>query len=206
MPTPDPLTVDPGTDGDDHAAAVFPPHDYVERNLLGMAASLTAPLTPDEKKQARSLIAKFLRLSEQYRARISYSQARPFTVAVYPDQGYKGDCSSYVTQAFYYAWDILDGVPLHDPNGKVEYDGYGWTGTLLATNHGHRVPLDRKFFVGDLAIYGSFFNTKHVTVCRKNGLLADAVFSSHGSSAGPVPTRVSYRSDLVGVYRPVSLL
>lgn len=200
------LTADPGSDGDDQFANVVPDPDYLARNLLGMAAAAPLSLSPNEKRDARRLIAKFLRLSEQYKNRISYSQARPFKVMVYPDQGYRGDCSSYVTQAFAYAWDILDGVPLHDPNGRVEYDGYGWTGTLLATNHGHRVPLDRRFFVGDLAIFGSFFNTKHVTVCRKGGMEADAVFSSHGTEAGPLPTRLRYRPDLVGVYRPVSLL
>lgn len=194
----------PIVEGDDQAARVFPVEE--SRYLASVTAGQPGNLTPNEKRDARKLIAKFLRLSEQNRAKITYTQARPFKVMVYPDQGYRGDCSSYVTQAFAYAWDILDGVPLHDPNGPVEYDGYGWTGTLLATNHGHRVPLDRRFFVGDLAIYGSFFNTKHVTVCRKNGLLADAVFSSHGSESGPKATRVSYRNDLVGVYRPVSLL
>lgn len=191
-------------EGDDQAARVFPIEEA--RYLSAVGAGSPGNLTPNEKRDARKLIAKFLRLSEQYRAKISYTQARPFKVAVYPDQGYRGDCSSYVTQAFFYAWDILDGVPLHDPNGKVEYDGYGFTGTLLATNHGHRVPLDRKFYVGDLAIFGSFWNTKHVTVCRRNGHEADAIFSSHGTEAGPLPTRLRYRSDLVGVYRPVSLL
>lgn len=189
-------------DGDDQLAKVFPTARYLES-----AGQARGRLEPNEKKEARKLIAKFLRLSEQQRGRIHYTQHRPFDPSVYPDVGFRGDCSSFATQAFYYAWDILDGVPLQDPNGVVQYDGYGFTGTLLSTNHEHRIPMDRKFFVGDLAIYGSsMWNTKHVTVCRQNGVAASAIFSSHGSEAGPVPTRVRYRADLLGVYRPESLL
>lgn len=193
-------------EGDDQLAKVFPTADYLDDHARTLMSLAPGALTPNEKRAARRLIRKFLEQSELNRSKIHYTQARPFKAYVYPDVGYRGDCSSYVTQAFAYAEDILDGVPLHDPNGRVEYDGYGFTGTLLATNHGHRVPLDRKFYVGDLAIFGSYWNTKHVTVCRRNGYEADAVFSSHGSDAGPLPTRLRYRPDLVGVYRPVSLL
>lgn len=190
------------TDGNDQLAKIFPTARYLE----SVTAGTPGGLTPNEKRAARRLLKKFLELSETYKSKIHYTQARPFKPYVYPDVGYRGDCSSYVTQAFAYAYDILDGVPLLDPNGVVHYDGYGYTGTLLATNHGHRVPMDRKFYIGDLAIYGSYWNTKHVTVCRANGYEADAVWSSHGSEVGPRAEKLHYRGDLVGVYRPTSLL
>ena len=190
------------TDNDDQAAKVFPHARYLESVTPGHPGGLA----PNEKKAARRLIAKFCTLSEHYAGRITYTQNRPFDPSVYPDVGYRGDCSSYVTQAFWYAWDALDGVPLLDPNGIVQWDGYGFTGTLLATNHQHRVPLDRKFFIGDLAIYGSFYNTKHVTLCRKGGDVKTSVWSSHGSESGPKSEGLLYRADLLGCYRPVSLL
>lgn len=194
-------------EGDDRLANVFPEADYGDRHLSSLATLASTILSPSEKRDARRLIARFLSQSERYASRIHYSQARPFRKWVYPDQGYSGDCSSYPTQAFYYAWDYLDGVPLHDPNGPIEWDGYGWTGTLLSTNRRHRVPLGHKFFVGDIAIFGpDSGDTRHATVCRKNGVEADAIFSSHGTQAGPLSTRLRYRNDLLGVFRPVSLL
>ena len=200
------LTTPPEGEGDDRLANVFP-DGYAARHLSSLASFASTLLSPSEKQDARRLLAKFLSQSERFAGRIHYSQRRPFRKQVYPDQGYSGDCSSYATQAFYYAWDYLDGVPLLDPNGPIEYDGYGWTGTLLSTNRRHRVPLDHKFFVGDIAIFGpDAGDTRHATVCRKNGVEADAIFSSHGTESGPVPTRLRYRRDLIGVYRPVSLL
>lgn len=189
-------------DGDDQAANVFP-HDRYLTGLQALAA--VEPLTPTEKKDARSYLTRFCLTAEQHRDAISYTQARPFDPTVTPER-FRGDCSSYVTQAFWWAWDHLDGVPLHDPNGPTEWDGYGFTGTLLATNHAHHIPLDHRFFVGDLALYGTFWATRHVVMCRKGGLEKDAIWSSHGSRAGPNPVRLRYRSDLLGVYRPASLL
>jgi hypothetical protein len=190
-------------DAADTAAGIYPNAGYA----AAVTTALSAPLPPNDKRRTRQAIARFLRDSENNRAAITYTQARPFVVYVNPAAGYRGDCSSYVTQAF--AWAKKQtGLPLHDPNGRVEYDGYGWTGTLLATNHQHSIrPVsDRHFFIGDLAIYGTFYNTVHVTVCRQGGDLHTAVWSSHGSQAGPMPVSLFYRGDLLGVYRPVSLL
>jgi len=194
-------------DVSDAAAAVYPTPTYAEHALRTLAAAESTLLSPNEKRDARRLIAQFLLASERHAGQIVYSQHRPFRVDVDPAAGYRGDCSSYVTQAFAWAQDRLDGPHLHDPNGPVEYDGWGWTGTLYTTNRRHRVPLDHRMFVGDLALYGrSTTDTRHVTVCRRNGWAADAVFSSHGSQAGPLPTKLGYRPDLLGVYRPQSLL
>lgn len=191
-------------DHDDQVAAVFP-HD---RYLLEMLAPLpTVGLTPTEKKEARRLLTEFFTLAERNRANVIYSQHRPFDPTVDPRVGFTGDCSSYVTQSFNWMRDYLDGPPIHDPNGTVEWDGYGFTGTTLLTNRHYFVPLDRLFYVGDIAIFGSsFWNTKHEIICAKEGHRADAQWSSHGSSSGPVRVKLSYRpNDLLGVYRPLSL-
>jgi hypothetical protein len=57
-----------------------------------------------------------------------------------------------------------------------------------------------------MAFYGSRSNTHHMTVCRKAGTGASAIFSSFGQQAGPLPTALHYRNDLVGVYRHPALL
>jgi hypothetical protein len=187
-------------DHNDQAAAIFPD----ERHLTTVSAAPDTFLTPTEKKKARAALTRFLLLCEQHRAIISYTQARPFDPTVNPETGFSGDCSALPTQAF--KWVVTHtGVPLVDPNG-YHYSGWGYTGTLLSENHRHAVPLNRRFFVGDLAIYGPFYSTRHVVICRKGGYEADSVWSSHGSSLGPLPVKLRYRRDLLGVYRPTSLL
>lgn len=208
------ITVPIPGEGDDSVARVFPDVDYEARHLSNLIATerAEARLTPSQKREARKQLALFFRLCEDNNEDIDYSQHRAFNPDVTPD-GFEGDCSSYPTQGTRWVNRQLRRLfgrnvfQLHDPNGPVEFDGFGWTGTLLATNHAHRVPLWRKFFVGDIAIFGrSFTDTRHATVCRKNGLEADAIFSSHGTQSGPLPTRLRYRPDLIGVYRPRSLL
>jgi len=190
----------PKEDGNDQLANVFPEL----RALASVVVPSPVVLTPTEKRSARTALARFLNDSELRRGSVHYTQKRPFDETVEPSKGYYGDCSSYLSQAF--RWVVSHyHIPLADPNGR-DYDGYGFTGTLLAVNHKHNVPLNRKFFVGDMAIYGTFWDTRHVVVCRKGGYGADAVWSSHGSEAGPLPVRLRYRSDLLGVYRPASLL
>ena len=46
----------------------------------------------------------------------------------------------------------------------------------------------------------------HMTICRKAGTSATAIFSSNGSEAGPDPRSLHYRSDLTGVFRHPALL
>jgi len=166
-------------------------------------------MTPTEKKKARRIIRRYLERSEAVRAGIHYSQARPMThLGVSPEQGYTADCSGYVTGAFKWAdkW-----LPFHvkDPNGRPagsHYDGWGYTGTLLAANARRRVPLNRRFFLGDIALYGpSLSRTGHCTICRQGGDAATSVWSSHGNEAGPYPTRLHYRRDLLVVVRAEAL-
>lgn len=189
-------------DGDDQFANIFP-H---ERYLAAVAApAIVTKLTPTQKREARRQLARFFAVAETNRDRISYTQERPFDPTVNPAVGFRGDCSSYVTQAFEYVRN-QDDIPLHDPNGVVEHDGWGFTGTLLATNHAHVVPRDHKHYVGDLALCGTFWRTVHVSVCSKDGTAATSEWSSHGSSAGPLKVRLDYRPDVLVVLRPVSLL
>ena len=92
-----------------------------------------------------------------------------------------------------------------DPGG-YGYSGWGFTGSILATNRRRRVPLDRKFFIGDMALYGpSLSNTRHVTMCRRNGDYMSSVWTSHGHEPGPYATRLGYRGDLLVVVRSESL-
>lgn len=188
-------------DGDDQLANVFPD----ERHLSAVAkVSPDTLLTPTEKSRARKAIAAFLLECEHDRNLIDYSQARPFDETVDPDKGFHGDCSALPSQSFRHV--VGDtGIYLEDPNGR-EYDGYGFTGTLLQTNHAHQVPLDRVFMVGDIAIFGPFWRTKHAIQCRKQGRVRDAIWTSHGSIAGPLPELLTYRGDLLCVVRPLSLL
>jgi hypothetical protein len=97
------------------------------------------------------------------------------------------------------SWGRLESdVPVPDPNGRA-YEGYGYTGTY-PYNLGRRVSPP--YEVGDMALYGSESRTTDVTICRRRGSDSDAIFTSNGSEAGPMPTRASYRSDFVCMPRP----
>lgn len=190
----------PLPDGDDQAANVFPD----ETHLRALAATVDTYLTPTEKKNAREAITHELVEAETYRDREDYTQKRRYETVIVPGSHWNGDCSALPPQIFKRVRK-LTGIDLADPHGR-SYDGYGYTGTLLQHNHQHPVPLGRRFLVGDLAIYGPFWATRHVVMCRKAGTAATAVWTSHGSMAGPLPVRLLYRGDLLGVYRPESLL
>jgi hypothetical protein len=57
-----------------------------------------------------------------------------------------------------------------------------------------------------MALFGSSLgNTKHVTICRRNGDTMSSIWTSHGSERGPYATRLRYRSDLLCVVRAESL-
>lgn len=164
-------------------------------------------LSPTEKKVTRDLIRRYCERCENVRWSKHYSQNRPMShLGLSPSQEWSADCSGYVTGAFFWA-DKYTKFRVSDPNG-YGYNTYGYTGSLLAHNKRHRVPLDRDFFfVGDIAIFGSsFWNTKHTTLCRKNGSASNSVWSSFGREAGPEPTRLFYRSDLLIVVRSEVLL
>ena len=163
-------------------------------------------LSPTEKKVARDLIRRYCERSEANSREIHYSQARPMThLGDSPDSEFWADCSGHTVGAFKWA-DQYTVFKVRDPGGW-NYTGIGNTTTILSTNRKHRVPLDRKFFVGDMALYGPHLGwTKHVVICRKNGDANTSVWTSHGSELGPYPVKLHYRSDLLIVVRAESLL
>lgn len=202
----EPLTSPPAVaEPDDSVLAAlhaFPEPEALARTL--MAATARRPLTPNEKKRVRRAITVYCLRTEQFEPREHYSQHRPMThLGVPPIDGFTADCSGHATGCFYWARKTT-GLPVQDPNG-LDFNGYGYTGTLLWANRDRRIPEGRHYFVGDLAIYGPATATRHVVTCRKGGTAATATWTSHGSERGPYPVRLHYRSDLLGVYRPWSL-
>lgn len=162
-------------------------------------------LTSSQRKQARYVIRRYLERAEANKARIHYSQFRPLTsLGDAPSSEFTTDCSGLVISAFYWA-DLWCPFKVKDPGGYA-YSGWGYTGSILSTNRARRVPLDHKFFIGDMALYGdSLTRTGHVTICRQGGDPMSSIWTSHGSEGGPYATRLHYRSDFLLVVRAESL-
>ncbi len=162
-------------------------------------------MTADQRKRALTIIRLYLEACESYRSRIHYSQFRPLTsLGDLPQRGFTSDCSGLVISAFYEANQKM-AVKIKDPGG-YNYSGWGYTGSILATNKSRRVPLDHKFFIGDMALFGrSLSATSHVTICRRGGGTMDSIWTSLGGESGPLPTRLMYRQDLLLVVRAESL-
>lgn len=162
-------------------------------------------MTSEQRKHIRTIIRRYLERAEANKGDIHYSQHRPLTsLGKSPDSEFTTDCSGLAISAFRWA-DIWLPYTVKDPGG-YGYRGWGWTGSILETNKNRRVPLDRKFFVGDMALYGrSLGATSHVVICRRNGDTMSSVWTSHGNEAGPYPVRLLYRSDLLLVVRSEAL-
>ena len=162
-------------------------------------------MSAEQRKQIRLLLRRYLEKAENNRYNIHYSQFRPLTsLGDSPDRAFTTDCSGLVISAFRWS-DIWLPYLVKDPGG-YGYTGYGNTGSILTTNRKRRVPLNHKFYIGDMALYGSSWgNTKHVTICRRNGEYESAIWTSHGSELGPYPTYLSYRRDLLLVVRSEAL-
>lgn len=162
-------------------------------------------MTANQRKHIRTIIRVYLEKAEANQPRIHYSQYRPLTsLGDPPTSEFTTDCSGLVISAFRWA-DIWLPYTVKDPGGYA-YRGWGFTGSILETNKRRRVPLDHKFYVGDMALFGSSLgNTKHVTICRRNGDTMSSIWTSHGSERGPYATRLRYRSDLLCVVRAESL-
>lgn len=163
------------------------------------------PLTPNQKKEVRKILADYCARAENNREKIHYRQFRPMNhLGKSPEAGFTCDCSAFVTGAFYWA-DVRTKFKVHDPNG-LNFSRYGYTGTLIAANTHGRVPFDRVFMVGDMGFYGpSLSNSKHVVICRKGGHLKDAIWTSHGQESAPYPVSLDYRGDLLVVLRAEDL-
>lgn len=162
-------------------------------------------LTAEQRATARVIIRRYLERAEANKANIHYSQFRPLTsLGDSPTSEFTTDCSGLTISAFYWA-ELWTAFRVKDPGGYA-YSGWGYTGSILETNKRRRVPLDRKFFIGDMALYGpSLTRTAHVTICRKNGDRSGSIWTSHGSELGPYATRLDYRRDLLVVVRSESL-
>lgn len=162
-------------------------------------------MTSEQRVAIRTIIRRYLEKAEGNKADIHYSQFRPLTsLGDPPTSEFTTDCSGLVISAFYWA-DLWLPYKVKDPGGYA-YSGWGYTGSILATNRRRRVPLDRKFFIGDMALYGpSLSRTSHVTICRRNGNTQTSIWTSHGSELGPYPTRLQYRRDLLCVVRAEAL-
>lgn len=173
--------------------------DNVAINLLEDAwAILHPPVTPIQK--VHNELGDFLAEMEAYGTIWHYLQRRPFsTLGRSPHRGGYSDCSEMVAAACYYVR-LAVGIFTPDPNGRG-YDGYGNSDTLYAVNR-HRTVTNGSYEVGDVGVYGLAYRTRHVTMCRVPGSSASAIFTSNGSEAGPLPTRVRYRGDLLAVVRP----
>ncbi len=158
--------------------------------------------TSDQRKAARTLIRRYLEQAEANNPDIHYSQFRPTTLRN-PSAEFSTDCSGMVINAFHWA-DLWLPWLVKDPSGYA-YTGWGNTGSILKTNIKRRVPLDRKFFVGDMALYGTWGKTKHTAICRRNGDAMSSIWTSHGNELAPYAVRLKYRRDLLCVVRAESL-
>lgn len=159
-------------------------------------------LTPAQRKETRTLIRNYLIKAEANKDDIHYSQMRPTMVAP-PGADFYTDCSGLVINAYHWA-DLWTKFLVKDPAG-YGYTGIGNTGSILATNRKRRVPLDRKFFVGDMALFGTWWKTVHVIICKKNGDRHTSEWTSHGQEAGPYEVDLFYRGTPLCVVRAESL-
>lgn len=159
-------------------------------------------MTSERRKVIRTLIRRYLEKAEANQPDLHYSQFRPTPMHA-PTGDWSTDCSGLVINAYHWA-DLWLPYSVKDPGG-YGYTGIGNTATILSTNRKRRVPLDRKFFVGDMGLYGSWSHTKHVVICRKNGDVNTSIWTSHGSERGPYAVRLRYRSDFLVVVRAEAL-
>jgi len=162
-------------------------------------------MTSDQRQQARYVMRRYLERTEANKGKIHYSQSRPLTSLLdAPTSTFWTDCSGLVISA--YAWtNYWCPFKVRSPVA-YGYTGYGNTDSILSENRRRRVPLDHKFYIGDMALYGpNFSRTTHVTICRQGGNTMSSIWTSHGSEAGPYATRLGYRRDLLVVVRAEAL-
>lgn len=135
-----------------------------------VTVSPAVPLPVDK----RTLIVQWARWGVAHEPEIHYAETRPMPHWLEP-LPVTIDCSGFATLCYRHA-----GCP--DPNG-LNYDGSGYTGTLLA--HGKHVWKPQP---GDLVIYGPGEGV-HVAVVVEAG--PDPLTVSHGEERGPELVRVS---------------
>jgi hypothetical protein len=158
-------------------------------------------MTPTQKKRARALIASYCAAARKNEERIHYSQRRPFPFVDVIGVGWHTlDCSGFVINCF---WNVMHDLSLYvsDPSGQ-KYSGYGSTYSMepwLRANGG-RVTT-QPYLVGDIAMFDG-----HTMICTRRGSVTTSRWTSHGWEGGPEERALTYRDDLVGVWRHPALL
>lgn len=170
-------------------------------------------LTPAQKGKFRAAVSEFCVAAEIARLKWAYEQEVPYRgFGVSPSDPHKDDCRAYVALAFNYAMHKT-GIYVADPLNE-HYSGFGNTQTAYEWLKPHLAPPG-KYLIGDIPIFGTATETVHMSVCRKAGNAATAVFSSNGHQNwifgldAPEPISLNSekaRESLVGVYRHPALL
>lgn len=170
-------------------------------------------LKPAQKGALRHAIADFCQRAEAARERWAYVEVRPYSgIGKAPEDPHWDDCSAYVALVFNWAMHQT-GIYIADPLNE-HYSGIGNTQTAYAFLRAHPAPIG-KYLIGDIAEFGTPFDTIHMSVCRQAGTDSTAVFSSNGHQSwifdrdAPEPISLASekaRQHLVGVYRHPALL
>jgi hypothetical protein len=179
-----------------------PAIDRVALNLMEDGYDMVhPPYVPTALEKVQNAITNYLIACEQNAYRIHYLQQRPMrSLGVDPSRGFYGDCSELCVAALYWAR-THTGIHVPDPAG-YGFEGYGNSVTLYSVNRSRRLSLSANFMIGDIALYGPYAS-RHATICRQPGTMSHAIFTSHGSEAGPYATRANYRGDLYAIVRPI---
>lgn len=140
-----------------------------------------APTPFARESEILAKVVEFAKWAEAHKDLIHYAEIRPiplnFKPGEFPKLPLTTDCSGFVTMAYHFA-----GAP--DPNG-LNYNGAGWTGTLLS--HNHAVPLGQ-VRAGYPIVYSPYPGA-HTAIVVEPG--KDPMTISHGQEAGPQYVRVS---------------
>ncbi len=144
----------------------------------------------------RSHLAALMRWTAEHERLIHYAQRRPMTTAHLREQ----ELADRFAAGRTIAMDCSEGVTLlcrlaglADPNGR-DYDGQGFTGTLLAYLPHYTDPAGAD--VGALVVFGPG-GGDHVAMVLVPG--ADPLLWSHGAEAGPRLVRFSVED---AIHRP----
>lgn len=143
-------------------------------------------MTSDAQRQE---MQRLMRVLVNHRGRVHYAQRRPMATAtirpghlrraIYRPGGITMDCSESVTL-------ICRLAGLRDPNGR-NYDGYGYTGTLLTYLEHYAEPSRAR--PGALVVFGGGTG-EHVAMVYEASA-HDPVCFSHGTEQDPRFYRLS---------------
>lgn len=174
--------------------------DWVAKSLFEDAWDIAHPPQPPAREIVKDAIADYWQECVRHASAWHYSQQRPGTsIGKPPTGGGWDDCSFKIIAA--HGWVRMEtGIHVPDPSG-YGFAGYGNSQSLYEHNKGRTVG--GSYEVGDIAVYGPSYRTRHVTQCIDPGTASDAVWGSNGSEAAPNLARLLYRTDLLCVVRPL---